>query len=541
MTSPIQSGFEQQTVSAPHASVFAARTIRRPESPTPLPEPSQAEEAVEPWPKPPEPATPHRGRLIGIGFGLLILGTAFVLWQIHGRSGALHTASIVQGPAADARQTALNARSSVDKLLALAPEFQVAAFARDDLAEATLTASGAQGQFDAGNIAGALATWQEAGKIAGQAVLKAARQRHETLLRSAHLPDIPGFQSTAAARLSAKVASAEQSARTGDHLQAAVLYREAGGIVADVVRDTTRQLEQLAASAAEHHETSMALYFYGYLIRLDPDHPAARAFLYRNRFKPGETTSNAAGLTFAYIPPGHYRQGSPESEVGHHHDETLHEVALTRGFFLGVTEVTQSQWDAVMGAGDAAKRLKLLHEKPAFIGADLPMHSIRWDEAMAFCRALSARDSRSYRLPTEAEWEYACRAGTVSAFNTGSEGLSGAEADIDDGTMSARLAPAPAGATGRANAWGLRDMHGNVWEWCADWSAPYPSGSVSDPTGPSDSQMTQSELALKTVRGGGWNAPGGSARSANRWENSPAVATDYIGFRVLLGADLTAP
>jgi formylglycine-generating enzyme required for sulfatase activity len=194
-----------------------------------------------------------------------------------------------------------------------------------------------------------------------------------------------------------------------------------------------------------------------------------------------------------------------------------------------------------MGAGDAARRLKLLHEKPAFIGADLPMHSIRWDEAVAFCRALTARDSRSYRLPTEAEWEYACRAGTSSAFNTGSEGLSGTEADIDDGTNTARLAPAPAGSTGHANTWGLRDMHGNVWEWCADWSAPYPSGAVSDPTGPSDSQMTQSELALKTVRGGGWNAPGGSARSANRWENSPAVGTNYIGFRVVLDADLAAP
>jgi len=473
--------------------------------------------------------------------GVLIVGAAFVWWQNSDRSGAGQPPTNAQRPVAAPRLVALGARLRLDKLLALATDYQVAAVAREELAAATLTASGAQSQFDAGNLADALAAWQEAEKIAGPAVLKAARQRHEALLRSAHLPDIPGFQSPTAARLAAKVAAAEQSAGAGDCLHAAVLYRDAGFLVADTVRETARQLEQLAAGAVERQETPMALYFYSYLIRLDPDHPAARAFLYRNRFKPGENTRNAAGMTFAYIPPGHYRQGSPDSEVGHHRDETLHEVTLNRGFFLGVAEVTQTQWDAVMGAGDAARRLTLLKEKPDFIGAGLPMHSIRWDEAVAFCRTLSARDDRSYRLPTEAEWEYACRAGSSSAFNTGGEGLSVTEANIDDATNSARLAPAPAGSSGHANAWGLFDMHGNVWEWCADWSGSYPAGAVSDPMGPADSQMSQSELALKTVRGGGWNVSAAHARSANRWETSPVAATDYIGFRVVLDADLTAP
>jgi formylglycine-generating enzyme required for sulfatase activity len=464
-----------------------------------------------------------------------------VLLQIQYASGTSESKPVAPSEAQDLRLAAASTRSRVERLLAVANDLQVAALDREILAAATLTASGAQNQFAGGNVAAALAAWHKAERILGQAVLKAARQRHETRLRSVHLPDIPGFQSQAAAQLAAKVTSAEESARTGDYLQAAVLYREAGDLVADTVRDTTRQLGKLAASAAERQETSMALYFYSHLIRLAPDDAVARAFLYLNRFKPGETTRNAAGMSFAYVPPGHFRQGSPDSEIGHHRDETLHEVALIRGFFFGVTEVTQVQWDSVMGTGDAARRFAVLKEKPAFIGADLPMHSIRWDEAGAFCRALSARESRSYRLPTEAEWEYACRAGSTSAFNTGGEGLSINDANIDDGTNSARLALAPAGVTGRANAWGLRDMHGNVWEWCADWSAPYPSVAVSDPTGPADNQMSQPELALKTVRGGGWNVSAAHARSANRWENSPALATDYIGFRVALDVDLTAP
>ena len=534
---------DHESVQQQPPSVFAVRGVRdSPEDPA-AGELPQAEQVADPPPASPQGPSGARfpKAIVWAAVCAAILATAFVLSRSHGRSVDRQPEKVALHPVEDIRSEALSARLNVGKLLALATELHTAEIAREGLAAATMTASGAQSQFDAGNIAGALAAWQEAEKTAGQAVLKTLRQRHETRLVSAHLNDIPGIHSPASSRLAEKVAAAEKSAGEGDFMQAAALYREADDTLADMARDTAGQLERLADGAAERQDTAMALVFYGQLIRLDPGNSAARAFLYRNRFKPGETTRNAAGMTFAYIPPGQYRQGSPESEIGHHHDETQREVTLSRGFFLGVTEVTQAQWDAVMGAGDAARRLAALHETRAFVGADLPMHSVRWDEAVAFCRALSALDGKKYRLPTEAEWEYACRAGTTSAFNTGSEGLSVNDAVIDDGTSSALLAPARAGAIGRANAWGLRDMHGNVWEWCADWSSPYTPGVVTDPTGPADSQMNQSELALKTVRGGGWNASASHARSANRWENSPAAATDYIGFRVALEVDLTAP
>jgi len=234
-------------------------------------------------------------------------------------------------------------------------------------------------------------------------------------------------------------------------------------------------------------------------------------------------------------------RGSQKNEPGRDSDEKLGTIRLSAGIFLGVTEVSQREWDSLYGAGAAARVITESPTKSRAIGANLPMHSVRWDEAVDFCAKLSARDGKRYRLPTEAEWEYACRAGTGTAFNTGTDFLSSREANIDDETSEALVAPAAVGTVGRANAWGLLDMHGNVWEWCADWSAPYPAEAQTDPRGPSDSEMGRSDLAMRVVRGGGWNAPAREARSANRWEYAPSAMTGYLGFRIVLEPDFSAP
>jgi formylglycine-generating enzyme required for sulfatase activity len=152
---------------------------------------------------------------------------------------------------------------------------------------------------------------------------------------------------------------------------------------------------------------------------------------------------------------------------------------------------------------------------------------------------LGEREQARYRLPTEAEWEYSCRAGTTTAFHVG-QGLGLREANIDDGSSRAVGAPVAAGTGGRANAWGLSDLHGNVWEWCADWSAPYPALTVTDPTGPADDKIGRPDLAMKVVRGGSWNGGPNEARSGNRWEYSPVVVTSYIGFRVVREVDFSS-
>lgn len=127
--------------------------------------------------------------------------------------------------------------------------------------------------------------------------------------------------------------------------------------------------------------------------------------------KPGGTFTNTIAMRFAYIPPGEFTMGSPKTETGRSGDETQHQVTLTKGWHLGIHPVTQAQWKAVMG-GDSASRFK---------ADDLPVDEVLWNDAVTFCKKLSEKEGRRYRLPTSAEWEYACRAGTATAFNTGDD------------------------------------------------------------------------------------------------------------------------
>jgi formylglycine-generating enzyme required for sulfatase activity len=344
----------------------------------------------------------------------------------------------------------------------------------------------------------------------------------------------------AATSLRLALARADASAREGVWVEAVRARDEAIGLLPDARKEIAVHLSGVAKDAIARGESELALYFYERVLRLEPASTDAKAYLFANKFKAGELLRAPDGMTLAYVPPGEFMRGSRATEPGRGSDEVSGRVRLTEGFFLGVTEVTQRQWDRVMGEGDAARIFKAARAPLGSIGPDLPMHHVSWDEARDFCVRLTEREGRVHRLPTEAEWEYACRAGTSAAFNFGAEGLSAREANIDDGSADARSGPVAVGSLGVPNAWGLRDMHGNVWEWCADWSAPYPAGDATDPRGPADAVIGPLDLALRVVRGGGWNASASDARSANRWAYTPAVGTGYIGLRVAREPDLVS-
>jgi len=230
--------------------------------------------------------------------------------------------------------------------------------------------------------------------------------------------------------------------------------------------------------------------------------------------------TNSLGMRLALIPPGHFVMGSPPAEQGRNATETQHPVKLTQSIYMAATEVTQGQWQAVMGGNPSF-----------FIGDTLPVETVSWEEASEFCRKLSARENRSYRLPTEAEWEYACRAGTMTPFHTGAT-ISTAQANYDgkftygDGKKGAFREETTQAGSFAPNAWGLQDMHGNVWEWCADWHGPYPAGEATDPVGPPQGDK-------RAVRGGCWINFPAVCRSANRGSTVPVSWNFNFGFRVV--------
>lgn len=229
---------------------------------------------------------------------------------------------------------------------------------------------------------------------------------------------------------------------------------------------------------------------------------------------------NTIGMKFALIPPGQFEMGSPKSEEWHRPNEVLHRVTLTKAFYMSVTEVAQAQWQIIMGSN------------PSFeIGDKLPVDTVTWDQAAEFCRKLTKKEGVTYRLATEAEWEYACRAGTTTPFHTGAT-ISPDQANYDGNSTYGkgvkgifREGPSKVGSLA-ANAWGLHDMHGNVWEWCADWYAEYPKEAVRDPTGPAHGEH-------RIIRGGCWINFPAVCRSANRGEIPPRSWNFHTGFRVV--------
>jgi len=227
---------------------------------------------------------------------------------------------------------------------------------------------------------------------------------------------------------------------------------------------------------------------------------------------------NSIGMKLVWIPPGEFMMGSPSSENDRRDCEgPQHRVKITKDFWMGQTEVTQAQWQAVMGSNPSH-----------LVNDNLPVGRVSWNDAREFWNRLSRKEDKTYRLPTEAEWEYACRAGTTTPFSTG-ETISTDQANYH-GKNGRKGKPVDVGSFS-ANAFGLFDMHGNVWEWCLDtYVDSYRNAATVDPTGPSHGGYC-------VVRGGSWDYPPTLCRSANRTSNGRDSRFNDIGFRVVLEGD----
>ncbi|OAI38828.1 hypothetical protein AYO40_06325 [Planctomycetaceae bacterium SCGC AG-212-D15] len=224
--------------------------------------------------------------------------------------------------------------------------------------------------------------------------------------------------------------------------------------------------------------------------------------------RPGEIVTNSIGMTFAWIPPGTFWMGSPDNERGRRRDEVQHKVTLTKGCYMSIYPVTQECWRKVMG-----------EKETGFVGDQLPIEQVSWDECRSFLSILGERDGHVYRLPTEAEWEYACRAGTTTPFYFG-QTISEQQA-LCDGSQTSMVGSFP------PNAWGLFDMHGNVWEWCADRYGDYPLDRVVNPEGPHEGKY-------RVLRGGSFFNQAKSLRSASRFRQVPEHRGGNVGFRVVM-------
>jgi len=229
---------------------------------------------------------------------------------------------------------------------------------------------------------------------------------------------------------------------------------------------------------------------------------------------------NSIGMKFVKIEPGEFLMGSPANEGGRSDDEKQHQVTIRKRFYLGATEVTQDQWRAVMGTTVRQQRDKANPEWP-LCGEEgsCPMYYVSWQEAVEFCKKLSEKEGRTYRLPTEAEWEYACRAGTSGRY-------AGKLEDIAwyFGNSGSKTHPV---AAKKPNAWGLYDMHGNVWEWCQSAYKEYPYDA-------DDGRNAYNTDVIRVYRGGCWGIIPRGCRSAFRLWITPDYRYFYLGFRVCL-------
>jgi len=229
----------------------------------------------------------------------------------------------------------------------------------------------------------------------------------------------------------------------------------------------------------------------------------------------GSYIVNSIGMKFIYIPPGEFMMGSPKNEAKRYDNEVLRKVTLTKPFFIQTTPVTQGQWIYIMGNNPSKFKSKI---------GNNPVENVSHKDAHEFIKKLNQKEATGkYRLPIEAEWEYACRAGSTTAYCFGDD-----ESKLEEYAWYKKNSDSKTHPVGllKPNAWGLYDMHGNVWEWCEDWYQDYLSIDVIDPWGPGSGSN-------KVLRGGCWFDEPQYCRSAYRFDDSPDKRTHMMGFRLV--------
>lgn len=248
--------------------------------------------------------------------------------------------------------------------------------------------------------------------------------------------------------------------------------------------------------------------------------------------------TNITGMKMLHIRPGSFRMGSPSDEPQRELDEVLHKVTISRDFYMGQTEVTRAQFAMFINETSYVTEAERAGDfrtwkNPGIVQNDThPVVCVTWNDARAFCAWLTRKEGKTYRLPTEAEWEYVARAGTTTPFNIGKvihtnqANYNGTTAYPGGQVGEDRQSTTPVG-TFAANPWGLYDMVGNVWEWCNDWYGLYPAGDLVDPKGPGSG-------STRLSRGGSWlNAPE-YCRSAYRYSGTPSGRYTSVGFRCVM-------
>ena len=226
-------------------------------------------------------------------------------------------------------------------------------------------------------------------------------------------------------------------------------------------------------------------------------------------------------ISFMLIPPGTFTMGSPGDEHLHAKDEVVHQVTISKGFYLARTETTQAQWQAVMGSNPSYFKTDILGKNTE----NLPVDSVSWLDANDFCKVAGKPSGKLLRLPTEAEWEYACRAGTTTPSHWGPVGRN------EQGVFMIENLDV---ASFKANGFGLCDMHGNNWEWCSDWYGPLGTADQVDPAGPVSG-------LYRCLRGGRWEDTLEVRRSAFRHKLPITVRWTFHGVRLAMPLDERQP